>query len=282
MSGVAQKVVAAADRQPAGAASAFTTLRPGKRVWAIGAVHGGVAHLRALHAAIGPKLADGDRLVYLGNLMGYGPDVIATIDEALRFRRVFLARPRAFPHDMAFLRGCQEEMWQKLLELQFSVNPGEVLQWMIDHGVGATIEAYGGKPKTGFSAARQGALALSRWIQELRVALRTHAGHQDYLSALRRYARSHDETILCVSAGIDPRAPLEAQDDALWWNAQGFDRMVAPFGGFGVVVRGFDPARRGIVERGFAVSVDASTEFGQGIAAVCLAAGGEIVERIVA
>jgi len=261
---------------------AFASLRRGARTWAIGAVHGGAAHLIALHAAIRPKLEPEDRLVYLGNLMGYGPEVAATIDEALRFRREFLARPFAFPHDFMFLRGGQEEIWQKLFELQFSVNPAEILQWMVDHGVAATIEAYGGKPQAAFSAARQGPVALSRWTQEIRSAQRKHAGHQEYLSALRRCARTHDGAILFVSAGVDPNVPLNAQDDALWWNTQGFDRMVAPFGGFRRIVRGLDPGRRGIIERDFAISVDAGTGFGEGVAAVCLAAHGEVVDRIVA
>lgn len=274
------KKVAPAPERPAGFSAAM--LRAGTRVWAIGAAHGGAAHLCALHEAIAAKLAPGDRLAYLGNLMGYGPEVLATIDEALRFRREFLARPLAFPHDIAFLRGCQEEMWQKLIELQFSVNPAEVLQWMLDHGAGPTIEAYGGNTKSGFSAARQGPLALSRWTNDLRVGLRKHAGHQDYLSALRRCARTQDGAILLVSAGLDPTAALETQDDALWWNAQGFDRMVAPYGGFRVVVRGHDPKRRGMVERDFAVSVDAGTAFGEGVAAVCLTSDGAVVERIVA
>lgn len=259
----------------------LATLRRGARVWAIGSVHGSAAPLKALHAAIAAKLEANDRLIYLGNLMGHGADVVAAIDEVLRFRREFIARPLAFPHDVAFLRGCQEEMWQKLLELQFSVNPTEILQWMIEHGAAPTIEAYGGKPQLGFSASRQGPIALSRWTQELRFAQRKHAGHQDYLSALRRCARTHGDSILFVSAGIDPTAPLNAQDDALWWNAQGFDRMVAPYGGYRMLVRGYDPGRRGIVEREFAVSVDAGADVGEGVAAVCLTSDGDVVERIV-
>ena len=261
---------------------AFASLRRGARTWAVGAVHGAAAHLAALHAAIRPKLEPDDRLVYLGNLMGYGPGIAGAIDEALRFRREFLARPHAFPHDIMFLRGSQEEMWQKLFELQFSINPAEILQWMNGHGVAATIEAYGGRPQAGFAAARQGPVALSRWTQELRSAQRRHAGHQDYLSALRRCVRTHDGATLFVSAGVDPGLPLDKQDDALWWNTQGFDRMAAPLAGFRRIVRGLDPARRGIVERDFAISVDAGVEPGRGVAAVCLAEHGAVVDRIVA
>ena len=51
----------------------------------------------------------------------------------------FLAQPQCFLGDVVLLRGSQEEMWQKLLELQFAPNPREVLAWMLEHGVAATL-----------------------------------------------------------------------------------------------------------------------------------------------
>jgi serine/threonine protein phosphatase 1 len=35
-------------------------------------------------------------------------------------------------------------MWQKLLQLQFAPNPGELLHWMVQAGMETTIRAYGG------------------------------------------------------------------------------------------------------------------------------------------
>src|SRR5207244_1969250 len=81
----------------------------------------------------------------LGNYLGYGASVAATIDELLDFRCRALARPDAFACDVVFLRGAQEEMWQKLLQLQFAQNPGEVLEWMVREGVEATVKAFGGE-----------------------------------------------------------------------------------------------------------------------------------------
>src|SRR5262249_9603135 len=79
------------------------------------------------------------------------------------FRRWLLARPRTFAYDIAYLRGGQEEMWQKLLQIQFAPNPREVLGWMLTQGVGATLAAYGGDVRLAGGAARAGPMALTRW-----------------------------------------------------------------------------------------------------------------------
>ena len=64
-------------------------------------------------------------------------------------------------------------MWQKLLQLQFAPNPKEVLPWMLQQGVGTTITAYGGDPARASSAAREGAVAITRWTNSLRAAMQT-------------------------------------------------------------------------------------------------------------
>src|SRR3546814_3609696 len=73
----------------------------------------------------------------------------ATLDSLLRFRSLFLARPDAFACDVVHLRGSQEEMWQKLLQLQFATDPRAVLQWMLDQGLAASLESYGIAPADG-------------------------------------------------------------------------------------------------------------------------------------
>ena len=77
-----------------------------------------------------------------------------TISEMLSFRRDLLAIPGVLAGDLVYLRGAQEEMWQKLLQLQFAPNPKDVLSWMLGQGVDSTLRAYGGNPETGMAAAR--------------------------------------------------------------------------------------------------------------------------------
>ena len=155
----------------------FATFRRARRVWAVAAIHGEANRLNALHELLGDRLCDGDRLVYLGNYMGHGTAVGETIDELLLFRRQFLASPGIFSCDIAYLRGQQEEMWHKLLQLQLAVGPSEVLTWMLEQGLETTLAAYGGDPETALRRARSGALELARWTNELRQHMQARDGH---------------------------------------------------------------------------------------------------------
>lgn len=255
----------------------FAQLRDARRIWAIGAIHGEARRLARVHDLIGERFHRGDRLVYLGNYLGHGEDVGATLDELLDFRRRVLGRPHGFACDVIYLRGAQEEMWQKLLQLQFAPNPGEILAWMVRAGVEATVRAYGGDMRQGFAATRDGPRTITRWTSGLRAAMNAAEGHATLFAALRHAALS-DSGLLFVHAGIDPRRPVTAQGDAFWWSAFDILQLTAPFGNFGRIIRGFDRDRRGVVEAEFAVSVDGGAGRGGRLQAVCLAADGRIVD----
>ena len=65
----------------------FARLREARRIWAVGAIHGEARRLARVHDIIGERFLSGDRLVYLGNYLGHGEDIAATVDELLDFRR---------------------------------------------------------------------------------------------------------------------------------------------------------------------------------------------------
>ena len=265
-----------------GAASGgnLARLTGARRVWAVSAVHGEAQRLVRLHDRIVERFEPGDRLVYLGNYLGLGDAVAATIDEMLDFRRRVLARERGFACDIVYLRGAQEEMWQKLLQLQFAADPGAVLRWMVGAGIEATVRAYGGELRHGFAATRDGPLTITRWTSSLRAAMNAAPGHTQLFSALRHAAFTDEHGLLFVHAGLDPARPPSAQGDAFWWGRGDILELSAPYAGFRRVVRGFDPARRGFVEREFAVSLDAGAGRGGALLAACLTAGGNLVEVI--
>jgi serine/threonine protein phosphatase 1 len=254
-------------------------IRPA-RIWAVAAIHGEAALLASLHARLAPRLGKGDRLVYLGGYLGYGPDVAGTMDALLSFRCLFLARRLAFVGDIVFLRGSQEEMWQKLLQLQFAANPRDVLQWMLDHGVGPTLEAYGSNPRLALAAARNGPLALTRWTASLRAAIDARPGHRQLLTGLKRAAFTEDGGVLFVHAGVDPEKPLELQRDALWWGGSDVLALAQPYAGFRRVVRGFERTHGGLRESAYALSLDAGSGFGGGLIAACVAPDGSLVDQI--
>jgi serine/threonine protein phosphatase 1 len=229
---------------------------------------------------ISDRFQEGDRVVYLGNYVGHGDAVLATIDELLDFRRRVLGRHRGFACDVAFLRGAQEEMWQKLLQLQFAPNPGEVLQWMVEAGMEATVRAYGGDLRQGFAATRDGPRTITRWTGALRSVMNATPGHTKLFSALRHAAYTEELSLLFVHAAIDPSRPLAAQGDAFWWGRDDILALSASFEGFQRVVRGIDREQRRVVERDFAVSLNSATgQFGRLVAA-CFGAGGEVLELI--
>lgn len=258
----------------------FALLRRCDRVWAIASIHGDVQRLQALHDQLSRRVLATDRVVYLGNYMGLGPEVRATLDELIEFRRWLLARPRAFASDVVFLRGAQEEMWSKLLQLQFAPNPGEVLRWLLDHGTAATLKAYGGDPTYASQVAREGPVSMTRWTTGLRAALAAAPGHQPFLSGLRRAAFTDDQRLLFVHAGIDVTRPLDVQSDSFWWAAGAFGRITEPYDTFTRIVRGFDPQHAGLVQTPHTVSLDAGCGFGGALLAACFDAQGQVLEAL--
>jgi serine/threonine protein phosphatase 1 len=260
----------------------LATLRPAERadgrVWAVAAVHGEAERLARLHRRLEGEIGPGDRLVYLGGYLGYGHAVAATIDELLMFRRAFIARPGVELEDVVFLRGAQEEMWQKLLQLQFAAQPSDVLRWMQERGIGTTIAAYGGSIAEGLAAAEEGVLALTRWTGVLRQAMRAADGHTALVSALRHAAVTADGGMLFVHAGLDPACPLAAQRDHFWWGSPAFDVLDHPYEGFGVVVRGFAPQGAGLVLARPVVTLDAGCGRGGPLVAACFGPDGEVLQ----
>jgi len=260
-------------------------LRHPLRVWAVASVHGEADKLARLHQDIAQRYQAGDRLVYLGNVMGRGSDSAGAIDQLLEFRRAVIGTQGMFAGDVAILRGAQEEMWQKLLQLQLALNPAEVLIWMLDQGIEATLQAYGGHAADGIAAARGGAPACARWTASLRDAVHAHAGHTRFLSALRRAAVTEPSDtdgapLLFVNAGLDISRPLETQKDSYWWPSADFDGIREPYGDFARIVRGFDKQAGGLTEGPFTVSADGGAGRGGSLLAVCLDAAGAVVETL--
>lgn len=261
----------------------FTVLRAAERIWAIGAVHADSDRLAAIHDAIATDLRPGDRVVYLGNYFGHGPDPLGTLEELLRFRVWFLAHP-PFQHndDIVFLRGAQEEMWWKLMQLQFAPEPAAILSWMAERGIESFLTALGFKLSEGLDRAAEGTLALTYWTNRLREASRALPGHDALIGAIKRAAYTETGSLLFVHTGLDPEKPLARQADALWWAARSFAEMDRPYRGFRRVVRGYAPTPDGILEGEFTLSLDAGAGRGGSLAAALLDSDGAILDRLTA
>jgi len=252
------------------------------RVWAVAAINGDRQQLAQLHDQLGRELRQGDRIVYLGNYLGHGADPAGVVDELLEFRRFALTLPGAEPWDIVYLRGVQEEMWQKLLQLQFAAEPRKVLEWMLQQGVEATLTAYGGRAELARARAGEGVLSITRWTNQLRNAMHERHGHDELMASLRRYAATEDQRLLFVHAGIDPARPLSQQGDTFWWGDAYFDTIVEPYESFVRIVRGYDRGHRGRVETPVTLSLDAGSGLGGELQAVCLSPDGKAMQWLAA
>ena len=258
----------------------FVTIRSGGRIWAVGAIHGEAERLAALHAAIEERFQSGDRIVYLGNYLGLGTQVAATLDELVAFRGALLAVPHMNVCDVAYLRGSQEEMWQKLFRLHLSVEPASVLQWMLDRGVLQTLAAYGWGAAQAQDRVGNGAQEIARWLSELRARIQQYPGHDELLASVRQAAFTDDGALLFVNSGLDPTRPIDTQRDAFWWNSDQLAALTPPYAGYKKIIRGFDPSQGGVSLDGYVATVDGGAGFGGTLTAACFDAEGRALDRI--
>lgn len=251
-----------------------------KRVWVVAAIFAQVDQLKKLHDQLGKQFRRGDRLVYTGNYCGHGTAARETIDELLQFRRMILSARGFEPWDFVYLRGGQEEMARKLLELQFSTQPSEVLDWILDHGGAATLKAYGTDHAEAQRAVRRGPTAIARWTSQWRQAQMAHAGHQEFNSQLASAVAWTEAGLLMVHAGIDPKKSLEDQHDAFWWGHYGFTHLDQPFEQWRCLLRGHDPARRGPMRDRHRMTIDGGCGFGGKLLATCVDSNLDLVSCI--
>ena len=143
-----------------------------------------------------------------------------------------------------------------------------------------TLAAYGGDAGSGRTRARAGAVEIARWTAELRGAMQAHPGHTTLMTQLRHAAFTDDGALLFVHAGLDASRPLDAQSDALWWGGSGFDAISEPYGGFRMVVRGFDRAGGGLKIDRFTATLDDGCGLGGPLHAGCFDLSGQLVDLL--
>lgn len=256
-----------------------------RRIWAVSALHGDTDKLTRLHDDLFPLLQPGDRIVYHGNYTGYNQNSAACISELLAFRRMVLAMPGMIPSDLVYLRGAQEEIWQKILELPFAPDPTSIYLWMLGNGVKDTLISYGLDPVEGLESCRQGTMILHKWSAKIRQAVRARAGHETFGTQLTRAAytapeRGNEYPMLFVHSGLDYTQTLEKQGDSLWWGSPDFEGMQERYQPFEKVVRGFDPAHKGKKMNCITATIDGGCGFGGTLVCAGFGPDGSVVELI--
>lgn len=249
-----------------------------KRIWVIAPIFGRATLLKRLHSTLVQRLSGEDGLVYLGNYLGHGPEITETIDEILAFRGQISKDLGWSANRIVFLRGAQEEIWVKLLQIQWALKPDETFQWLMKNGAQATLKAYGGDPDEATAKFRSGVVVTTRWTSQLRENFECHEGHYNFIHSLASAVLSWDRQLLFVAAGLDPNRSLEKQNDLFWWSSPVFESNPQPYSGFTKIIRGDDPNQNGPVLEGPVISLNDG--FTGRLFAVCLLSDGTLVDHI--
>ena len=269
--------------------TSFCNLGQPRRIWTVSAVRGQLERLALIHNHIFEHCRPGDRVLYTGNYFaGAKAAPAATLDELLYFRRSLLARPGMMPDDFVYLRGVQEELWSKLLQIHFAPSARNVVEWIAAHHpeMDSLLSCYGSSLTDVARTAREGIVPLTKWTIYLREQMRARPGHEKFFTLLRRAAftehradpaRSNETNILFVHGGLDPQRPLTAQGDSFWWAARSFGGMQEPYYPFRTVIRGCDPDGGGVKVGTVSVSLDGGCGRGGQLVCAQIAPDGEVL-----
>ena len=115
--------------------SNFVEIKKTNKIWAIGSIHSNLNSFSSIKKYILNNFNADDILIFLGNIIGLGDDSKETLNSVLDLRFNLMSKFKLKPESIIFLRGAQEEMFSKLLQLQLAPNPSEIVNWMFEHGV---------------------------------------------------------------------------------------------------------------------------------------------------
>jgi len=219
--------------------SNFIELKNASRIWALGSIHSKINSFNSLKNFIIKNFQKNDKLIFLGNVVGLGDSSKETISSILDLRLILMSKFKLKNDEIIFLRGAQEEMFSKILQLQIAPNPVEIINWMFEHGVDSTLNSYGFSKDEAINVASSGTVSISRWTSRLNQTLLDNSGHKEYFLNLKHAAYSSQKKILFVNRGVDITRPLSAQNDCFWWGYQNFSKINRPYNTFDRIVRGY-------------------------------------------
>tara|TARA_B100001063_G_C16747134_1_gene548208 strand:+ start:739 stop:1551 length:813 start_codon:yes stop_codon:yes gene_type:complete len=217
----------------------FQEFKNTERIWAVGSLHSSIDSFQSIKKYIISNFKKSDKLIFLGNVIGFGENSKQIISDVLSLRFSLMAKFSLKHEDIVFLRGAQEEMFSKLLQLQIAPNPSEIINWIFNHGVDKTVKSYNFKPEQFRNVASQGTLQINKLTAKLNYQISSTPGHKEFFSNLKHAAYSESKEVLFVNRGVDLSRPLSAQNDCFWWGYQNFSLVNKPFNTFKRIVRGY-------------------------------------------
>jgi len=226
----------------------FIEIYNSKKIWAIGSIHSRLESFISIKEHLLKNFEKNDSLVFLGNIIGVGKESKRTLSSVIDLRNKLMAKFLIKPNKIIFLRGAQEEMFLKLMQLQTAPNPNDIVKWMYEHGLDLTIESYGFDKNDLLDISTQGPLLISKWTSRLNKVLINVDGHKEYFANLKHAAFSETKKILFLNRGVDVSRPLSAQNDCFWWGYQNFNDLKKPYNTFVRIVRGYKSSNKNKIE----------------------------------
>ncbi len=217
----------------------FQQFKNTNRIWAVGSLHSSIESFQSIKKYILSNFKNGDKLIFLGNLIGYNNQSKQIITDVLNLRFNLMANFNLDHEDVVFLRGAQEEMFSKLLQLQIAPNPKEIIDWIFSHGVDQTLVSYDFEPDQFRNITTQGTIQINKFTSKLNKKISETPGHKEFFSNLKHAAYSSSMEVLFVNRGVDLSRPLSAQNDCFWWGYQNFSLINKPYSTFRRIVRGY-------------------------------------------
>jgi serine/threonine protein phosphatase 1 len=152
-------------------------------IYAIGDIHGCLAHLMNLMDLVNPDL-DQHQLVFVGDYVDRGPDSFGVVDYIIDLKKKYN------PENIICLMGNHERMFLNFLQ-------GQEEMFFLLNGGRETLISYWG----------------DQWEQQER---RLPPEHADFFRTLKFYYETDD--FIFVHGGLLPGLPLEGQseEDLLW------------------------------------------------------------------
>jgi serine/threonine protein phosphatase 1 len=209
------------------------------RIWAVGSIHSSLESFQSIKKYILSNFKNGDKLIFLGNIIGYNNQSKEIITDVLSLRFNLMAKFNLDHEDIVFLRGAQEEMFSKLLQLQIAPNPSEIINWIFSHGVDQAVVSYNFDPDEFRKITTQGTIQINKLTSKLNKKISETPGHKEFFSNLKHAAFSNSMEVLFVNRGVDLSRPLSAQNDCFWWGYQNFSLINKPYNTFRRIVRGY-------------------------------------------
>ena len=222
----------------------FTEIKNSKKIWAIGSIHSRLKSFDSIKSYLLKNFEKDDYLIFLGNVIGLGSQSKETLSSIIDLRNRLMSKFLIEPNKIIFLRGAQEEMFLKILQLQTAPNPQDIISWMFEHGVDSTIASYGYSKNEIMDISSQGTLAITKWTSKLNQTVSREPGHKQYFTNLKHAAYSISRKILFLNRGVDITRPLSAQNDCFWWGYHNFSDLKKPYNTFTRIVRGYKSSQK--------------------------------------